>query len=106
MLISSIKSIMKRKYNGYKVYLHNFSHFDGIFLLRILSMLSDNIKIIIKNNDIIDILFIFGNKYTLYFRDSLLILPSSLKKLALAFNVENFTNKKKTHVLTMATSLS
>lgn len=91
MLTESVKFLMKRKYSGYKIYLHNFSNFDGIFLIRILSSLSDNIKPIIRDHRIIDLKFKFDNKYILYFRDSYLILPTSLKKLAIQFNVDNKT---------------
>jgi hypothetical protein len=35
MLEASIKYLMKRKYDNYKIYLHNLSYFDGIFLLKI-----------------------------------------------------------------------
>ena len=31
---------MNNKYNGYVVYLHNFSKFDGVFLTKILRKLS------------------------------------------------------------------
>lgn len=90
MLENSIKYLMKRKYDHYKVYLHNFSHFDGIFLIKILSNLSNDIKPIIRDGRIIDLRFIFDtNKYSIYFRDSYLLLPSSLKKLAKNFNVED-----------------
>lgn len=34
MLKTSIKFILRRKYNKHRVYLHNFSYFDGIFLMR------------------------------------------------------------------------
>nr|QWO71399.1 DNA polymerase [Lyophyllum semitale] len=88
MLESAILTLMKRKYNGYRVYLHNFSNFDGIFLIRVLSKLSDNIKPIIRDNKIIDLKFNFAC-YTLFFRDSYLLLPSSLEKLAKSFNVDN-----------------
>ncbi len=33
---------MTRKYNGYKVYFHNFSKFDGVFMLKILTWLTKN----------------------------------------------------------------
>ena len=36
LLVSAINSLFKRKYRGWCVYLHNFSNFDGIFLLKIL----------------------------------------------------------------------
>ena len=92
MIIHAINSIMKRKYNGYKVYVHNLSNFDGIFLLKILSVI-DNIKIfpIIKDNKMINIKLSYEgiNNYTISFRDSLLMLPSSLNKLTKQFNVDN-----------------
>jgi hypothetical protein len=89
MLKESILYLMKRKYHGYKIYLHNFSNFDAIFLLNILSSLSDKIKPIIKDGRFINLQFKFADKYTLYFRDSYLLLPSSLRKLAIDFNVTN-----------------
>jgi DNA polymerase type B, organellar and viral len=89
MLISSIKYIMKRKYQGYKVYFHNFSNFDGIYYIRLLTTLSDNIKPIIKDNDIIDIILKFAKKNNISFRDSYLMLPASLRNLATAFKVED-----------------
>jgi len=89
MLKSSVIFFMKRKYHGYKVYLHNFSTFDGILILKIISSLTNKIKIIIKDDKIIDLQIKFGdNNYSITFRDSFLILPSSLRKLATSFNVE------------------
>lgn len=88
LLKEAIISIMKRKYNRYKVYLHNFSKFDGVFLLRILTTLSENIQPIIKDGKIIEIKFYFA-EYVLVFRDSLLLLPSSLYNLGKVFDVEN-----------------
>lgn len=38
MLMSCIKKVIVPKYSGYKVYIHNFSKFDGIFLVRILAL--------------------------------------------------------------------
>lgn len=88
LLTASVKSLMQRKYNGYKVYLHNFSNFDGVFLLNILTGLSNKITPIINDSKFIDILFYFKEgKYKLHFRDSLLMLPASLRKLSKAFNV-------------------
>jgi len=94
MLKEAINYIMKPKYNNSKVYLHNFSFFDGIFLVRILSELSStNIKPIIRDGRIIDLKFSFKaydnkNMTHLYFRDSYLLLPSSIAKLAINFKVE------------------
>lgn len=95
MLIASINSLLIRKYNNHKVYLHNFSNFDAIFLLKNISQLSDDIHPIIKDNKIIDLRMKYGKNdkgkynYTLYFRESLLMLPGSLSNLAKSFKVEN-----------------
>lgn len=80
---------MKRKYDNYKVYLHNFSGFDAVFLLTVMTDLSDNIKPIIRDGRYINLRLEFADKYTLYFRDSLLLLPAPLRNLAKNFNVEN-----------------
>ena len=62
MLEASIIYLMKRKYHQHKVFglrRHNFSHFDGVFLLRILSSLSKDIRPIIRDGRIIDLRFSF-----------------------------------------------
>lgn len=90
MLESCIISLMKRKYNGYRIFLHNFSNFDGIFLLKILVNLSaDNkpLEPVLRDNQIIEFKFKFAN-YCIWFRDSYLLLPCSLSELAKLFNVE------------------
>jgi hypothetical protein len=91
LLITALKSLLLRKYIGYNVYMHNFSNFDCIFLLKILTELFENIKIepIINNNDFINLNVKFSKKYNIRFRDSYLLLPSSLKKLATNFKVES-----------------
>jgi hypothetical protein len=92
MLISSIKFLMKRKYNNYRVYFHNFSMFDSVFLINTLSNLGVKITPIIKDGNIIQIKFYYkiieSKNYILYFRDSYLIMPASLKDLATNFQVE------------------
>jgi len=39
----AIQSLMFRKYNGYKIYLHNFHISMEFFLLKIIKWLSDDI---------------------------------------------------------------
>lgn len=89
MLKDSIFYLMKRKYNNYRIYLHNFSKFDSVFLISVMSDLSNQIKPIIREGQIIDLRFKFAQKYSLYFRDSLLILPGSLRSLAENFGAKN-----------------
>jgi hypothetical protein len=92
MLLYSITSLLKRKYNGYKVYVHNLSNFYGIFLVKILSSI-DNIKIfpVIKDDKMIDIKLTYSNfsKYNISFRDYLLMLPSSLRNFSKQLMVDN-----------------
>lgn len=90
MLKSGIKSIFKRKNNGSSVFVHNFSNFDVILLLNTLSTLSfDNkISLIINNNNFISLKLDFTEKYKINFKDSYLLLPSSLKKLSKYFNTD------------------
>lgn len=88
MLTASILYLMKRKYHNHRIFLHNFSRFDAVFLLRIMSNLSDQIKPIMRNGKILDLRLKFANNYNLFFRDSLLLLPAPLRSLAKNFNVE------------------
>jgi hypothetical protein len=89
MLRKSILYLMKRKYHNHKIYLHNFSKFDAIFLLSVITELSEKVTPIIRNGQFINLTLEFANRYKLYFRDSLLILPGSLRNLAKNFDVEN-----------------
>lgn len=105
MLTKAITDLLTKDYNRHVVYIHNLSHFDGVFLVRILGILQksdDNIKIKITKRDssIINI-GISCNEMTLHIRDSLSMLPSSLRSLAKSFKVEdksifpyNFVNNK------------
>jgi len=92
MLITAIKAICNWKYNNYNVYAHNFSSFDGIFLLKILNKIG-NINPTIKDGKLISVnLFYNGTKednkiYTINFFDSILLLQASLRKLGKSFNV-------------------
>jgi hypothetical protein len=56
MLVTAIKNIMCKKYDNYKVYIHNMSGFDGIFLLKLLANLGE-CQPIIHNDKIISITF-------------------------------------------------
>nr|YP_009690222.1 DNA polymerase family B [Porodaedalea pini]QEG57002.1 DNA polymerase family B [Porodaedalea pini] len=71
--------------------MHNFSNFDAVFLIRILSELSPKIRPVIRDSNIINIALDYDitkhTKYTIYFRDSYLLLPASLDSLAKNFNI-------------------
>jgi hypothetical protein len=92
-MIQGFQSIMKRKYDGYTIYTHNFSHFDSIFIIDILSRLGQ-VKPFMRDGKILRLTFKFKlpnstRTHTLYFMDSLLMLPNSLDKLSKSFNIEN-----------------
>lgn len=90
MIYYALIGIIKAKYHLYNVYVHNLSKFDGIYLLNVLKRIGDtNIKITRKDGKFINIKVIYNDKYTINFRDSLLILPVSLSKLAKSFELED-----------------
>jgi len=86
MIKSAIKDIMIKKYDNYKVYIHNLSNFDGIFLLKILTELGQ-VKPIIHHEKLISIGFKY-NDYNIIFKDSLQMLIVSLRNLSKAFGVK------------------
>jgi DNA polymerase type B, organellar and viral len=89
LILTALKSILVRKYNGFNIYIHNMAKFDIIFLLKHLVKLG-NVTPIIHNGRIISINLSFGknNEYRLQFKDSYLILLASLAKLTKGFGVE------------------
>ena len=89
MILSALKSILARKYNGYNIYIHNLAKFDIIFLFKYLVKLGD-VTPIIHNGRIISINLNYGKdlEYRLVFKDSYLLLLASLAKLTRGFMVE------------------
>lgn len=89
MISTALNSILIRKYNGFKVYIHNLAKFDVYFLFKILNKLG-NMQPIIHKGRLIQIKLSYGdiNQYNIVFRDSYQILLTSLAKLAVSFNVE------------------
>jgi len=90
MVTAAMKDINRKKYKGYRIYLHNFAKFDGYFLLKYLAMIGYTSPVIHKGRIISTKFSLFGkgNKYEILFMDSLLILPSSLRKLCVSFSIE------------------
>jgi len=89
MMIDCLKSILIRKYNGYKIYAHNMAKFDIIFLLKYLLKLG-KIKPIIHNGKFISVTIGYGDneQYQIEFKDSILLLLYSLKSLCNSFKIE------------------
>src|SRR5260221_396403 len=88
-LIEFLKSILIRKYKGYSVYAHNLAKFDIIFLLKYLVKIG-NINPIIHNGKIISLIINYGEngQYKIEFKDSLLLLLTSLKSLCSCFKID------------------
>jgi hypothetical protein len=86
MIIMAISDLMIKKYDNYKIYIHNLSGFDAIFLLKILTSLGV-CNPIIHHDRIISIGFTL-NGYIVQFRDSQQLLIASLAKLSISFGVE------------------
>src|SRR6266540_3469916 len=89
MIKRAIKDLNIAKYYNYSVYLHNFSKFDAYFLIKYLSQIG-NIEPIIHKGKTICLEFMNkNNALILDFKDSYLLLPSSLRKLCKSFNIES-----------------
>ncbi len=87
-------NLLRRKFEYHKIYVHNFSYFDAIFLIDTLTQLGSIRKPVIRDNKILKIRFNFKinetdkRKYTLTFYDSNLLFQSSLRNLSKSFKVE------------------
>jgi hypothetical protein len=90
MVTRAMKDINRKKFKGFSIYLHNFAKFDGYFLLKYLAQIGETNPTIHKGRIISTKFnsFAKGSKYQVTFMDSLLMLPSSLRKLCKSFNVE------------------
>jgi len=82
-----MKDICRNKYKGFRNYLHNFAKFDGYYLLNFLALIGKTTPVIPKGS-IITTKFVMNNsKYEETFKDSFLMLPSSLRKLCKSFSI-------------------
>jgi hypothetical protein len=90
MMLTCLKSLLIRKYDGFKIYAHNLAKFDIIFLFKYLLKLA-TIKPIIHSGKIISLTVNYGENggYQIEFKDSLLLLLSSLDSLSKSFKVED-----------------
>ena len=88
MILDCLNSIFSRKYNGYSIYMHNMAKFDVIFLLKYIVKIA-TVQPVIHNGRIISLLINYGEnlEYKVEFKDSYLLLLSSLNKLTKGFEV-------------------
>lgn len=96
MIRSFFKKILVGQYHGWKLYVHNFAKFDGVFILKTLAKLPVKVVPIMRKSKIICIKLYYGYKakdssgnkeylYSMTFFDSFHLLPLSLEKLGKAF---------------------
>jgi len=93
MLENVILSLLRPKYTGYNIYVHNLSSFDGIFLFNTFANIINKKKKIeilpvLRGGNFINIKIKY-DKYFISFKDSMLILPNSLRNLAIQFKVDH-----------------
>lgn len=83
-----IKDLFVKHNSGKTIYIHNFSHFNIILFLKHLADY-ENVVVnpIIRDGKFVNIEIIHGN-IKIYLKDSYLLLPVSLSKLAKQFGVE------------------
>jgi hypothetical protein len=93
MIKAAFTQLLKSKYHQHKVYLHNLSYFDGVFMLNILDSLPNySLSINRHAGRLINLQLTYKSQngkqnYHLHFRDSLLLLPVALSALATSFKV-------------------
>nr|YP_010691074.1 DNA polymerase [Phellinus igniarius]WBU93175.1 DNA polymerase [Phellinus igniarius] len=91
-LISAVLSVLlSREFTQRTVYIHNSSNFDLVFLLKyIVNHPGVHVDPTIKDGNFINLKIHYGPNltYNLNFKDSFLLLPSSLSKLSKQFQVE------------------
>lgn len=92
-ILKTFQSLLKSTNNNKKIYVHNLSGFDGIFILDTLSKLG-KVDFLLRKGKIIKLSLKFkikenGPSYKINFVDSLLLLPSSLDSLGKAFQIED-----------------
>src|SRR5438270_4784125 len=90
-ILESLRYLIQERYNGSYVWIHNFSGFDAVYLFKYLLHLSSDKQLnpIMRHSKIISLDFNAltedQNHINLHFRDSLNLLPQSLKNLGKAF---------------------
>jgi hypothetical protein len=88
----AIMFLMNKSFSGYHIYLHNFSRFDSAFLIPRLVKFGE-IQPCLRDSKIIFLEFLFqlpednNHVYKITFNDSYLILPHSLRKLCVSFEL-------------------
>lgn len=89
MLLKALTELLDCNPNA-KVYIHNFSNFDYMFLIKVLF---ENFKVkpYFRNNKVINLVYQSkdNDKSKIYLFDSYLILPSSLRTLASKYKVSD-----------------
>jgi len=89
MLKTAVLSLFQKKYHNYIIYVHNLSFFDGIFLIKVFTQIENlNIRPLMKDGKMFNIELKY-KKIKINFRDSLLMLPNSLRNLSKQFDVES-----------------
>lgn len=83
-LVSKILSLVREERESLTIYFHNFSRFDGIFLLKHLACNHRNYKLkpLVRNHRLYEISVYSGKRRLFRLRDSLNLLPGSLRSLA------------------------
>ena len=85
--------LFNRKYSYYKIYVHNLSNFDVVFILDSISKIG-KVKILKRASKFLKITVSYKSfpkqkqSYSLIFYDSYLILPSSLRSLSKSFQID------------------
>jgi hypothetical protein len=87
MIKTCLFDMMAKRYKGYTIYVHNLGGFDSIYLINEIPKHFKDIDIVNKDNQILSIKVKTNkdNFVDIIFRDSLKLIPGSLRSLAKEF---------------------
>lgn len=88
-LLHFFKHIFQKRYRSHVIYAHNGGRFDFLPLVDVLTELKINYTLVNIGSRIAQITCFLPNKQKIVFRDSICLLPNTLKKLSEAFKVDH-----------------
>lgn len=90
LLQQAMSELCVFKYKGYKIYMHNFTYYDGILLMKELSKFGECRPLMLDEINAmgLDFKMYNGKGISITFKDSLKIIPSSLKDACKAFSID------------------
>ena len=59
LILTALNELLIEKYSNHVIYLHNFSYFDSIFLMKVMVQISDDISLVVRDGKIINKIYTY-----------------------------------------------